>query len=62
MRHGTIDLFVAPNIATGRVIGKLSAQHRAVDFQPRPFTRTKTVDRIIDRICRYCLRISGPEH
>ena len=32
-RHGTIDLFAALNIATGKVIGKLSAQHRAVDFR-----------------------------
>ena len=28
-RHGTIDLFAALNTATGKVIGKLSAQHRA---------------------------------
>jgi hypothetical protein len=26
-RHGTIDLFVALNTATGKVIGKTSAQH-----------------------------------
>src|SRR5438132_5609125 len=32
-RHGTIDLFAALNIATGKVIGRLSAQHRAVDFR-----------------------------
>src|SRR6266542_3611353 len=32
VRHGTIDLFAALNTATGKVIGKLSAQHRAVDF------------------------------
>jgi hypothetical protein len=32
-RHGTIDLFAALNIAAGKVIGKLSAQHRAVDFR-----------------------------
>src|ERR1017187_8674012 len=32
-RHGTVDLFAALNIATGKVIGKLSAQHRAVDFR-----------------------------
>jgi hypothetical protein len=29
----TVDLFAALNIATGKVIGKLSAQHRAVDFR-----------------------------
>ena len=33
VRHGTIDLFAALNIATGKVIGKLSAHHRAVDFR-----------------------------
>jgi transposase len=154
-RHGTTDLFAALNIATGKVIGKLSAQHRAVDFRDfldeidrqtdpgleihvicdnlsahkapviqrwllahprvqlhftptysswisqverwfaelqrrcldrgvfcsledlttalqewiklwndsaRPFKWTKTPDQIIDRICRYCDRISGPAH
>ncbi|MGW7488211.1 IS630 family transposase [Streptomyces sp. NPDC054786] len=155
VRHGTIDLFAALNTASGKVIGKLSAQHRAVDFrdfldeidrqtepglavhvicdnlrthkapvvhkwllahprfelhftptysswinqverwfaelqrrclergvfcspdeltatledwiktwndQARPFRWTKTTDQIIDRICRYCDRISGPAH
>jgi transposase len=28
----------------------------------RPFTWTKTADQIIDRICRYCSRISEPAH
>jgi hypothetical protein len=28
----------------------------------RPFRWTKTADQIIDRICRYCSRISGPGH
>jgi transposase len=28
----------------------------------RPFRWTKTADQIIDRICRYCSRISGPAH
>ena len=28
----------------------------------RPFKWTKTPDQIIDRICRYCARISGPGH
>ncbi|MFB7940146.1 IS630 family transposase [Streptomyces sp. NPDC056049] len=32
VRHGTADLFAALNTATGKVITKLSAQHRAVDF------------------------------
>jgi len=155
VRHGTIDLFAALNTATGTVIGKLSAQHRAIDFRDfldeidqqtgpglaihvicdnlsahkapvvhhwllahprvqlhftptyaswisqverwfaelqrrcldrgvfcslgelttaledwisiwnanaRPFKWTKTADQIIDRICRYCSRISGPAH
>jgi transposase len=155
VRHGTTDLFAALDIATGKVIGKLSAQHRAVDFRDfldqidretnpdlavhvicdnlsahkaptvqrwllahprfvlhftptyaswinqverwfaelqrrclersvfcsqeelttalqdwislwnhaaRPFTWTRTADQIIDRICRYCSRISGPAH
>ena len=154
-RHGTIDLFAALNTATGKVIGKLSAQHRAIDFRDfldeidrqtepglaihvicdnlsahkapavhkwllahprvqlhftptysswisqverwfaelqrrcldrgvfcsldeltaaledwitiwnasaRPFKWTKTADQIIDRICRYCSRISEPGH
>jgi transposase len=155
VRHGTVDLFAALNTATGKVIGKLSAQHRAVDFRDfldeidrqtdpalaihvicdnlsahkapvvhkwliahprvelhftptysswisqverwfaelqrrcldrgvfcsleeltnalenwikiwnasaRPFKWTKTADQIIDRICRYCSRISEPTH
>jgi DDE superfamily endonuclease len=33
VQHGTVDLFAALNIATGKVIGKLSAQHPAVDFR-----------------------------
>jgi transposase-like protein/transposase len=154
-RHGTTDLLAVLNIATGQVIGKLSAQHRAVDFRDfldeidrqadpglavhvicdnlsahkappvhrwllahprfvlhftptysswtsqagrwfaelqrrclergvfcsldelttaleewinlwnedaRPFTWTKTADQILDRICRYCARISEPGH
>jgi hypothetical protein len=28
----------------------------------RPFTWTKTADQILDRICRYCARISEPGH
>jgi transposase len=150
VRHGTTDLFAVMNIATGKVIGKLSPQHRAVDFRDfldqidrhvepglevhvicddlsahkapavhrwllapasprtysswinqverwfaelqrrcldrglfcsleeltialqdwinlwnqdtRPFKWTKTPDQMIDRICRYCDRISGPAH
>ena len=64
------------------MIGRLSAQRRAVYFgdfldelttaledwlktwnaSARPFKWTKTADQIIDRICRYCSRISGPGH
>jgi transposase len=33
VRHGTVDLFAALNTATGKVIGKLSARHRAADFR-----------------------------
>ncbi|MFD6461070.1 IS630 family transposase [Streptomyces roseolus] len=155
IRHGTVDLFAALNTATGKVITKLSAQHRAVDFrdfldeidrqtepgpavhvicdnlsahkapvvhkwllahprfqfhftptysswinqverwfaelercclargvfcslddlktgleewievwndQARPFKWAKTADQILDRICRYCDRISEPGH
>ncbi|WP_405527963.1 IS630 family transposase [Streptomyces avidinii] len=155
VRHGTVDLFAALNTATGKVITKLSAQHRAVDFrdfldeidrqtgkglavhvicdnlsahkapvvhkwllahprfqlhftptysswinqverwfaelerrclergvfcslddlkaalenwikvwndEARPFKWTKTADQILDRICRYCDRISKPDH
>jgi transposase len=154
-RHGTVDLLAALDTATGKVIGRLSAQHRAVDFRDfldeidrqaepglavhvicdnlsahkapavqrwllahprfalhftptysswinqverwfaelqrrciergvfcsldelttaledwirlwnesaRPFTWTRTPDQIIDRICRYCSRISEPAH
>jgi transposase len=32
-RHGTTDLFAALNIANGKVISKLSAQHTAADFR-----------------------------
>src|SRR5437764_5817070 len=33
VRHGTTGLFAAVNTATGKVIGQLSAQHRAGDFR-----------------------------
>jgi len=33
IRHGTIDPFAALDTATGKVIGHLSAQHRAIDFR-----------------------------
>ena len=44
IRHGTIDLFAALNTATGKVIGKLSAQHRAVGL-PRLPRRDRPADR-----------------
>ena len=33
IRHGTVDLLAALNTATRKVIGNLSARHRAVDFR-----------------------------
>jgi transposase len=36
VRHGTVDLFAALDTATGKVIGKLSARHRAIDFRDFP--------------------------
>lgn len=32
VRHGTLDLFAALNVATGKVIAKTKKQHRAKDF------------------------------
>lgn len=32
LRHGTLDLFAALNVATGEVIGRCKQQHRAKDF------------------------------
>jgi transposase len=32
LRHGTLDLFAALNVATGEVIARCKAQHRAQDF------------------------------
>jgi hypothetical protein len=46
-RHGTIDLFAALNIATGKVIGKTSARHTAEDFKEF----LDEIDREVDR-CR----------
>ncbi|MFD7298598.1 IS630 family transposase [Streptomyces sp. NPDC059897] len=33
VRHGAVDLFAALNTTTGKLIGTLSATHRAVDFR-----------------------------
>jgi transposase/transposase-like protein len=35
-RHGTTDLLAALNIANGKVISRLSAQHTAIDFRDFP--------------------------
>ncbi len=32
IRHGTLDLFAALNVATGEVIAKMTSQHRAKEF------------------------------
>ena len=32
IRHGTLDLFAALNVATGEVIARCKQQHRALDF------------------------------
>ena len=32
MRHGTLDLFAALNVATGEMIARCTPQHRAQDF------------------------------
>lgn len=32
VRHGTLDLFAALNVATGEVIARCKSQHRALDF------------------------------
>ena len=37
-RHGTSDLYAALNITTGKVIGRLHARHRTVEF--KQFLRT----------------------
>ncbi len=32
VRHGTLDLFAALNVATGKVIARCTRQHRSIDF------------------------------
>lgn len=44
IRHGTLDLFAALNVATGKVIAKSKKQHRAKDFVD--FLRT--IDRAVE--------------
>jgi len=44
IRHGTLDLFAALNVATGEVIAKTKKQHRAKDFVSFLRVLDKTVD------------------
>ena len=44
VRHGTLDLFAALNVATGEVIAKTKKQHRAKDFVAFLRDLDKTVD------------------
>lgn len=50
VRHGTVDLSAALREEWIKVWND----------NTRPFEWTKTADQILDRICRYCDRISGP--
>jgi transposase len=44
IRHGTVDLFAALDVATGQVIGRCFARHRAVEF----LHFIKDIDRTVD--------------
>jgi hypothetical protein len=44
-RHGTISLFAALDIATGRVIGKCYGRHRAAEF--RKFLDDRTASKAV---------------
>ena len=46
----------------GELATALDAWVKTWNASARPFRWTKTADQIIDRICRYCSRISGPAH
>ena len=58
----------APLPGPRRVLLPRRAHHRPgeldhdLERHRPPFKWTKTADQIIDRICRYCSRISGPGH
>ncbi|MFG2659019.1 IS630 family transposase [Streptomyces sp. NPDC048425] len=54
VRHGTVDLFAALNTVTGKVITKLSAQHRAVEFRDFPDEIDRQTDKslAVHVICR----------
>jgi hypothetical protein len=56
IRHATIDLLAALNTATGNVTGRLSAQHRAVDFRDFPDQIDRHVQAALDIhvICDLC--------
>ncbi|MGF6819646.1 hypothetical protein OKW33_006540 [Paraburkholderia atlantica] len=60
MRHGTITLFAALDIATGTIIGELHRRHRSSEFVQ--FLRTiaanvKSADEILASLERFCARI-----
>ncbi|MBB5421697.1 hypothetical protein HDG40_007750 [Paraburkholderia sp. JPY158] len=60
MRHGTITLFAALDIATGKIIGELHRRHRSSEFVQ--FLRTiaanvKSADEILASLERFCARI-----
>lgn len=44
LRHGTLDLFAALNVVTGKVITKMTKQHRAKDF----VSFLKDIDRSVE--------------
>ena len=64
VRHSTVDLLAALNTAAGKVIGKLSAQHRAVDFRDFPGDIDRqtelglAVHVIFDNLCSNALAIT----
>lgn len=44
VRHGTVDLSAVLDIAASKVIGKLAAQHRVIDFRDFPGRIDRQVD------------------
>ncbi|WP_407838182.1 IS630 family transposase [Streptomyces sp. DSM 116496] len=71
VRHGTVDLFaeLERRCLERGVFCSLDDLKAALEGwievwndQARPFKWTKTADQILDRICRYCDRISKPGH
>ena len=45
VRHGTLDLFAALNVATGKVLARCKRQHRSTDFVAFLRTSTRTFRR-----------------